>query len=139
MEPNMTANGNILPSRFCKVDTTYTAGLRVIAAGASDRPIGISQKGSLYMVGTAANPQAGTGNQYAAVAGDDIRLFVDPDCGALELGGTVTVGASLKPSTNGVGIATTTPGDIIGAVALQAGVSGDVINVRVIPAGDFGG
>lgn len=138
MEPNFVANGNISPSRACIVDTSYTgAGIRVIQDGTGGlRVIGVSQKGTRYAGGTGAD------DGFAAIAGEDIRLHTWQDnhatCG-LELGGTVVAGASLKSDSSGKGVSTTTAADIIFAVALQGGVSGDVIQVALRPAGDYGG
>jgi len=48
----------------------------------------------------------------------------------ITLGGTVSAGAPVAASTGGVGIAAA-DGDYFGAIALENGVSGDVIPVRV--------
>lgn len=49
----------------------------------------------------------------------------------LKLGGSVNAGQPLTASTGGVAIATTTNKDMYGAIALENGASGDVINVLV--------
>ena len=49
----------------------------------------------------------------------------------LTLGGTVTVGAYIKSTSTGAGEATTTNTDIYFARALEAGVTGDVIEVLI--------
>ena len=51
----------------------------------------------------------------------------------LVLGGTASQGDRLKTDTSGAGVATTTASDNVGAVALEDGVSGDTIAVRVMP------
>lgn len=51
----------------------------------------------------------------------------------LKIGGTVAAGASLTATTAGVAIATTTDGDRAGAIALEGGVTGDIIEVLVAP------
>ena len=128
LQPNFVANGNITPSRFVKIDTTYTQGNRIIQCTATtDLPIGISQPGSIYAAGTPAY----TGNAYAAVAGDDCMVFQPTETAKLELGGTVTVGAYLQTDTSGRGVAQTS--NIVSAIAMQAGILGDIIPVYVIP------
>lgn len=132
-EPNFVANGNVSPGRFVVIDTAYTAGLRVKQApSGGDRNIGVSQKGT-------RNPGGlGSDDGYAAISGEDLRVHVGGEVTGLELGGTVLVGASLKSDSNGAGVSTTTTSDIIGAIALQAGVSGDVINVLVLNPMPYG-
>lgn len=49
----------------------------------------------------------------------------------LKLGGTVAAGDKLTATTGGAGIKTITDHDLYGAIALEAGVSGDIINVAV--------
>lgn len=51
----------------------------------------------------------------------------------LKIGGSVTAGDSLTATTGGVGIATTTDGDRAGAIALEGGASGDIIEVLIAP------
>lgn len=132
------ANGNISPSRACVIDTAYTgAGRRVIQDGTGGlRVFGVSQKGTRYAGGTPAD------DGFAAIAGEDIMLHqpsdLSPICG-LELGGTVAAGDSLKSDSSGRGVTTTTAGDFVFAIALQGGVTGDVIDVRLQAAGDYGG
>lgn len=55
----------------------------------------------------------------------------------LKIGGTVAVGDRLTADASGFGVATTTAGHKVGAIALTAGVSGDYIDVLVVP-GAFG-
>lgn len=50
----------------------------------------------------------------------------------ITLGGTVAQGDYLTATTAGVAIKTTTDGDYYGAVALQSGVTGDVVPCRVV-------
>lgn len=48
-----------------------------------------------------------------------------------KLGGTVAIGDKLAPTTGSVWIATTTDTDNYGGIALQAGVSGDLVPALV--------
>lgn len=118
-------SGNILPCRFVTLQTDNT----VIASSAGDSVWGIADK---Y---TRNYPLAGYGGDdpaYIGIAGDPaINIFGPGDDACLiQLGGTVTIGANLIPSTAGVAIASTTDGDKIGAVAEEAGVSGDLIRCK---------
>lgn len=122
------ANGNIAPSRFVKIDTTAGVKDRVLQATAGDKIYGIS------FVGTRNAPYAPLDDGYIAIAGEFLSIY-GPSAKdvRLELGGTVTQGDSLKSDANGKGVTTTSTGDWIGAIAMDAGVSGDVIRVQVIP------
>lgn len=117
------ANGNIAPSVFVKLDTSNEG--RVVVCGANEAPWGISQpyerRHSLLEDG------------YAAVAGQNINVIGPGDDEALlRLGGTVTVGAHLKSDASGYGVVASTDKDHVGAIALQAGVSGDLIRVKPV-------
>lgn len=119
------ANGNIAPSRFVKIDTT--AKDRVLQAGAGDKCYGVSQPGVRNA------PWAPLDDGYAAIAGENLMIYGSPSKDIkLELGGTVTAGDSLKSDANGKGVTTTTTGDWIGAEAMESGVTGDVVRVRVV-------
>lgn len=123
---SMVANGNIAPCRFVKQDTTG----KVVAAGATDVPFGISQEGSRNP------PYTGLDDGYAAIAGENIHVYeenegMNNEC-FLESGAAFNNGAFLKPSTAGVGIATTTDKDAYGAIALHAATAaGQLIRVKV--------
>lgn len=47
----------------------------------------------------------------------------------VKIGGTVSIGDRLKSDSSGRGVTTTTSGDVTFGIALQAGVSGDIIEV----------
>ena len=57
--------------------------------------------------------------------------------GTLELGATTAVGDHLKSDAGGVGFPTTTAGDPVGAVALEAGRIGDIVHVIITPGGRY--
>jgi hypothetical protein len=119
-------NGNVAPSRFVKEDSSTTAGF-VLAAGATDTPFGISQEGVMFP------PMGGLDNGFAGIQnGPPISVYINGSECWLELGGTVSYGDFLKPSTNGVGVTASSDGDIYGAMAEESGVSGNLIRVRVV-------
>lgn len=133
------ANGNINPSRFVKLDTTVAGGGYVIIAAAnSDNLYGISQPGTHAPPGNLL-PSTTLDDGYAAVQNENIRVFVAGEGGSdgtlcwLQAGGTVTTGDELTSDSSGRGVTTTTTGQIIGARAMQSGVSGDLIKVQVLP------
>lgn len=119
------ANGNIGPSRFVKMDTTYDG--RVTQAGTAEKIIGVSQEGSRRAPGTPWD------DGYAAIAGEDLKVYCQGAECLLELGGTVAPGDRLKSDSSGKGVVTTTDQNEWGAIAMTAGVSGQLIKVRVDP------
>jgi len=119
------ANGNIAPCRFVKLDTTADG--RVLQCGAGDKIQGISQ------AGTRRTPYSTLDDGYAAIAGEDLEVFGTAEQPLLELGGTVTRGDRLKADANGAGVTSSTDKDEWGAIALQSGVSGQLVRVEVHP------
>lgn len=95
--------------RFVKMHAT-TANAVDAATAATDSIIGVRQN----------SPASGV--ECHVVIGGKAKLT---------LGGTVTVGAWLTATTAGAAIATVTLNNVVGAQALEAGVSGDVIEVLV--------
>lgn len=121
------ANGSISPSRFVRLDTTADG--KVLQSGAGERIFGISQEGTRNVPGSGLGMDDG----FAAKIGENIRIYGPGDMGAmLELGGTVVVGARLKADANGAGVSTTTADDEIGAIAIVAGTSGQVVPVQLV-------
>ena len=111
---------------FVKGDTSNDFG--VLAAGANEATIGISQEG------TEAAPIPGASTK-AASAGKPVRVHGLGEVCLLMLGGTVTRFDYIKSGAAGVGITAATTGATaqeIGAQALQSGVSGEKILVQVV-------
>lgn len=128
--PAFFANGNISPCRFVKIDSTAGKSFHVIQSSAStDRSVGISQEG------THDTPGLSGSTAYAAAAGQQLEVHgLGAQC-LLEIGGTVTHGDLLRPDSNGKGVSVdgTEATDVyIAAQALENGISGDKIRVRVI-------
>lgn len=125
--PNYIAAGDVNPSRF--VAAGISLDFAVVQAAASDFPVGVSSAGS-------RRPQMGQFgaagvSTLAAASGSPLDVYGEGEECSLELGGTVTAGDYLKPTTGGKGITGTLGTDKVGAQALQAGVSGDIIRVVV--------
>lgn len=120
------AGGNIAPAVFVKM--TESSGEPVLTtAGANDLVWGISPKSSRRMA------LSGWDDGYAAVAGMTMAAYGPGDDEAqLTLGGSVTSGQPLKSDASGFGVAATTDKDRVGAIALEAGASGDLIKVKPV-------
>lgn len=116
------AGGDVYPMRFVKLSTTADG--KVLAAGAGDVTIGISQRG------TRRSEYVDTSGK-AAASGEPVQYFDETEECILEAGGTIAAGDKLKSDSNGKGVATTTDKDWMGAIALQAGASGDLLKVKV--------
>jgi hypothetical protein len=84
----------------------------VVATGPTDKILGVANQ-----VGFNANDQ-----------GD----YITEGEAEVQCGGAVAIGDYLTSNASGQAIATTTAGNVVRAIALQAGVAGDVINVQLI-------
>lgn len=127
----MIANGNINVSTFVKIDTTRDYAVIQAAAG-TDKPLAISQQGPR----TAPNlDQALFGqsiNNYAAIAGDQLKMFYEGDVCPLTAGtGGWNPGDLLMSDANGNGV-TWTSGNWYGARALSAANAGETGEVQVV-------
>lgn len=120
------SSGSIYPSRF--VAGVSSEPFTVEQATASKRIVGISEKGTYYAPGTAAD------DGYAGVDGKPLRVHQQGEEALLKLGGTVNSFDLLTSDASGQGVSanpTSTAKQFIGAVALQDGASGEFIRVRV--------
>lgn len=121
------ANGNIAPSRLVKLDSSADG--KVLQCGAGDKCVGVSQEGTRYA------PYTPLDDGYAAIAGEEIEVYLTGSECYLEAGGTVAPGDRLKADSSGRGVATTTNLDEYNVMCLQAGVLGTLVKVRVnVPA-----
>lgn len=121
-QQSFIANGDIYPCRFVELVTSTTG--RVTQCGTGEKVYGISQ------MGLRRDPYIETSGR-AAIAGEPIMVFDDAEECLLELGGTVSAFDRLKSDTNGKGVATTTNLDEYGAIAIESGVAGEQIKVKV--------
>lgn len=117
------AAGTIRPSRFVKLDVTADG--KVLEADAGEPIYGISQKGTRNV------PYSTLDDGNAAIAGENVHIFGPGEKCSLQLGGTVAVGDRLKSDADGKGVATTTDLDEYGAIAQQAGVLDEIVEVFV--------
>lgn len=122
---SLMANGNILPYSFVKLDTT-TPFKVVQAAANTDIPIGVSSE----QVDVPPIPQS-TGTQYAAVAGEMLKVYRTGARCKLKIGaGGCTAGDRLTSDASGNGV-TASGTNYYGAVALDTRVSGELCDVMV--------
>ena len=125
--PHLMANGDIRPARFIELQAAGGVA-KAIEANANERVIGISVNA------TNKAPIPGITSTLAAEAGQSVRLHVEGEESLLELGGTVYAASMLKSDGDGKGVVALTTGATlqeIGAVALEDGVAGDFIHVKV--------
>lgn len=126
--PNFIAGGNILPSTFVKIDATVAMPTVIQASANTDVLIGVSKEST----DAPPIPQL-SGTQYAAVSGENCRVYQPGESCLLSIGsGGCTAGDMLTTDGSGGGI-TTAPGAgvRVGAIALMTAVSGDKARVRV--------
>ncbi len=120
-----TAAGNITAFSFL-VRNTSTDAQFILASGTSAPIAGISGIGSRRPPGDYFNDDG-----YTAISGETFTVHMPPEKeAALRLGGTVAAGDLLTSDGSGFGITTTTTAQQIGARALEAGVSGNIITVQ---------
>lgn len=118
-----TANGNIRPSRFVKIDTTTNN--RVLECGSADKMIGISQKG------TRRTPLTGLDDGYAAIAGEGLGVFQNVQTAPLYIDEAVAAGDLIAAGATGGG-RPAVAGEWYGAVAPQAAIAGQILEVQIL-------
>lgn len=86
---------------------------------------------SQVVVGAAATDALIGVTVGSAKSGDpvSVRLRSAEGTSKVKLGGTVTLGAKVTSNGSGLGVATTTGGNEVVGIALEAGVSGDIIEI----------
>lgn len=122
------ASGNIRPSRFVKRSGANT----VAEASTGEKMLGISAEFSGY----APLPSQ---TEYAAATGDVCSMYWvgdglqedRPILLVLGVGGA-TQGDLLKSDSAGAGVAVASDKDCYGAIALETGIAGDAIKVRLL-------
>lgn len=127
--PPLTAGGNITTHSFVKLSTS--ADHTALQAGDNEFVIGVSQ------VGTEDPPGVTGSGTYAATAGKHLQIFGLGDSNLLlRLGsGGCTRGDLLKSDASGNAVAAATTGTTvqnIGAIALESGSEGELVQVQVL-------
>jgi hypothetical protein len=124
---SFVANGDIYPARFVIPDASNKG--RVIAAnGTNLTPIGISGIGTNHVpYGDLDSNLAAAANQTLRVHGPGemrVKLTLDANC---------TYGDFLGPVSGGNGTPVTANESVYGAIALETGLAGQMIEVEVRP------
>lgn len=119
------AAGNIYPCRFVKLDTTQNNAV-LQSTAATSPPFGVSQEGTDKVAVTGLITST-----YAAVDGENLRIFQPGEVCLIEASAAITAGDLLKADSNGKA-ATATAATYYGARALEAAsAAGEKILVRV--------
>ena len=123
---SLMARGDIRPARFIKISASQDHACE--EADANERIIGIAEEGSRQA------PIPSVTTVLEAASGDVCRAYGQGDTCLLELGGTVARNGGIKSDGDGKGVAVAITGTTIqnwGAIALESGVSGEKIKVKV--------
>lgn len=119
------AGGDIRPMRFVNLDTSNAG--RVLEADADEEIYGVSGMGKRFA------PYASLDDGFHAVAGENCQVYGPPEKDVpLVLGGTVTRGDYLKSDADGAGVTASSDQEKYGAIAMESGVSGDIIPVQLV-------
>lgn len=128
-ELTLVARGNILPSRFVRLDSSSECGC--VQAGDNTDIIGVAQAGT-------NRPQINgwVDAQYAAQAGQQVQVAGLGSVCLVEAGAQITPGQLLKSDAQGRAVPIATTGTTIqnyGAIALQgAAAVGEKVRVQVL-------
>lgn len=129
--------GSVYPMRFICPDGVQGAFMCRQATATGDFPIGVSQAafnldpGIIFALsdGASADPNV------AGAPGSQIAIYTSGDVCPVRLGGAVTAGDPVTNDTAGkaVKLAAFTSNRYIGGVALQNGLTDDIIEIYMIP------
>ncbi len=129
--------GSVYPMRFICPDGTQGAFMCRQATAQTDLPLGVSQAafnldpGIIYALSDGASNDP----NVAGAPGSQIAIYTSGDVCPVRLGGSVTAGDTIGNHTDGTAIkvAPLTGSRYIGGVALQNGLTGDIIEMYVLP------
>lgn len=129
--PQVVANGNVSPCRIITPVTGSTGGaLAVQATGATQFPLGVSYEATRYPPNSAAD------DGLVAIATENLMYHGPLEVCNLKAGGTFNPNDLLVSDGSGQGIVydpTSDSAQWIAAMAIQGGVSGDFVEVWVLP------
>lgn len=117
---------NLGRTRTYKASVALTAKQFYIVAldTANQNQIVLANAQTLPTIGIVANAPAA--NDIAEVHGMNGQGTMK-----VALGGTVAIGDKITANASGLGITTTTAGDIVVGIALKAGISGNIIEIQL--------
>jgi hypothetical protein len=117
-----------MASHYQQSILTFNAG-GAIALG---KAVTLDATGKIVSAANAATDKSvGLCQNAVAASGDKAEVALPGGGGKALLGGTVSAGDLLAPTTGGALIATTTATNRWIAIAMEDGVSGDIISVQV--------
>jgi len=118
-----------MASRNEGLQKTYYAGAaiaasRIVKGGADETKV---------VVGAAATDKLiGIGDSLGSASGETLDVIID-GIALVKAGGTIAVGDIITSDGTGQALATTTAGNRYIGIAIDPGVSGDLIGVRIAP------
>ena len=118
----VVGSGTIYPSRFVTLGPSDYSVQQSVASGVV---IGISQEG-----GRLAPTDENSATPYAGALGDQIAVYGIGRTCLLTIASTITVGNTLISDANGKGVYAASGN--LAAVAMESGVSGDLIKVQLV-------
>jgi len=125
------ANGAINPSSFVRGDTT--ADKKVLQANAAtNKLIGVSQPGSYNPPGVAAKYGVSGADPAAVAAGDPILVFTTGDVCGITVGSTAVTAWDQLTSDGAGNAVPAVSGNQYGAIALNSGQPGEIIECMVM-------
>jgi hypothetical protein len=114
---NSSNAAGVVSKRFVKLTANQTIDLNVAS---NTRPVGVVQE-------NVDQAKVATGKAVVDVRVQGVARVI--------AGGTITIGSEVMSSTTGTALAAATAGNIVCGIALQAAVSGDEIDVELLPGG----
>jgi hypothetical protein len=114
---NSSNAAGVVAKRFVKLTANQTIDLNVAS---NTRPVGVVQE-------NVDQAKVATGKAVVDVRVQGIARVI--------AGGTIAIGGEVMSSTTGTAIAAVTAANIVCGIALQAAVSGDEIDVELLPGG----
>lgn len=103
------------------------------AAIAEGKAVTLDATGKIVTAANAVTDKSiGLAQNAATAVGDKVEVALPGGGGKALLGGTVAAGDLLAPTTGGALIATTTATNRWAAMAMEDGVSGDLISAHVL-------
>ena len=118
-----------MPLRNEGLTKTFLAG----AAVAANRIVKFGADALNVIQGAAATDKLiGVSDNLGAASGETIDVILD-GIALVKCGGTVAFGDLVTSDATGQALATTTAGNRWIGVAMEGGVSGDVIGIRLVP------
>ena len=109
-----------------------TKTMLTVSAVAANRIVRFSAENTAVAASAATDKLVGISDNVGGDANDTVDVILD-GIALVKLGGTVAFGDLVTSDATGQGVATTTAGNRVIGVAMQGGVTGDLIGVKLSP------